>query len=622
MAADQMQMDFDPRKVLQSLQDIGVETKRLAAIIDDSLGKNAAKSINTLEESAQKGTGKIESYFRNLGTRIREDLKTAFDASGIVAGAKFAKDLGDGVRQVLDMERAFDRLNTRLMLSNKQMNDFKNNVGRKVSATGQKLEDVLPGVETAAAKGGVKSPEQLAAIGEALAQAKATTGEGTDTLADTIVEILKNEGKEISAKSFKETLDAMQGTRVSGAFKNANDAGTAIEQLSPYAKQFGLSTREMGGMAATASGAGSSGNDILRQLLEKASKPGGMDQMNAIFGQKVFNNGKLDQGALGKINTKRFGQFSQQAMEEATGLSGASGADLARFVDAFKNNMDSFKKVTAGANETSDQFAIATDNFASGIDRFKEKTKEAAREIGESVAQLGKDAIQGNFKKLGDDASGVIKSVSENKGQVAAAGLLTAGVGILAGGAINRMLGKLGGGAGGLMGGVLKGEAAKAAGIEPVYVVNASEIGNSSGISIAESMSGPGSPLGALMKSLPGMLGSIVGKTAGVGAALYGGYAIGEAITEIPAVNKGMNSLADMIQQNFVKSDAEAMAEGEANARKARFNKPMGPGQGMSPSEIADAVTKGTLAAHEKVNANKKVQYTNPSTVSGRGRTM
>src|ERR1700685_3048851 len=339
-----MGLDLDPRKVLDALLEMSEGAKKLADDIESSLGKNAVKSIDKLESKTETGTQKITTMFRNLGTRVKEDLKTAFDATGILAGAKFAKDLGEGVKQVFEMERAFDRLNTRLQLSTRQMTDFKNQVGRKVAGTGQKLEDVLPGVESAAARGGIKSPEQLSSIAEALGKAKATTGEQTEGLSDTVIEILKSQGKKVTADSFKQTLDALQATRTSGAFKTATEAGGANEQLSPMAKRMGLGTRELGGLAATASQSGAAGQDILRQLMEQANTPGGKDKLNAIFGPKLFDKqGKLQAGNIANINTGRFGQFSPQVMEEATGIKGAAGADLERFVQAFKGGMGDFQ---------------------------------------------------------------------------------------------------------------------------------------------------------------------------------------------------------------------------------------------------------------------------------------
>ena len=630
MGDTKIDLDLDPKKILESLGDMGEEVKKLSQRIEESLGKDAAKSIGKLEDAAERGTSKIQSNFRNMGQRIKEDLKTAFDATGILAGAKFAKELGEGVKQVFDMERAFDRLNTRLQLSARALQDFKKQMGSRVSATGAKLEDVMPGTETAASRGGVKDPNQLAAIAESLGQARMTTGEDTKGISEAVVEILKSQGQKVTGSSFKSTLDAMQSTRVNGAFGSAGEAGAAIAGISPYGQQMGLNTREMGGLAATASKSGAAGQDILRQLMEQASHPGGKEKLNAIFGQQVFGKGgKLDAGALGKINTGKFGAFSQQTMESATGISGASGADLTRFVEAFKGGMGQFKNVVSGANETASQFEDATNNLASGVDKFRERTKEAAREVGSSLSKLGHDILAGNGSQILGDVAEVGKTAHANKGQLAAAGLLTAGVGVLAGGALRRMGGKLGG-LGGMASGMLGGQMAKMAGVQPVYVTNAKEM--ASGNSMVDNFfkqtgAIAGGGAGALGKfgKVAGVAGKGLAAVGGAMAAAEIGMAIGEAMMQVPAVQKMTGQATDWAYDAINgKGDSDDMAGAEARAKAAYKNSAAHKASsaangGMDPEAIAAAVAKGTHEGQMRANASKRPTFTNKSAVKGTG---
>jgi hypothetical protein len=600
--SEEMKVGLDPKAVLAAMEKMAKGAAETADKIEDALGKDAPKSIKKFEEAAENGTNRVTSFFRNLGQRVREDLKTAFDATGVLAGAKFAKDLGEGVKQVFEMERAFSRLNARLGLSNSEMLNFKKNLGSKVAATGQKLEDVLPGVETASAKGGVKDSKQLANIGESLAKVKAATGEDVEGLSESVVEILKKQNIKVTDKSFKDTVDAVQGTRTAGAFKTSGDAANAIQDLSPYGKQMGLGTREMGGLAAMASKSGDSGQGILKQLMEQGSTAGGKTKLNALFGQNVFGkNGKLDASAIGKIDTGRFGEYSQQTMSESTGIQGANGADLKRFVESFHEGLGEYNKVISGSNETAAQFDIATDNMASKIDRFKEQSKEAAREIGESVSQMGKDLLNGHFSSLGKDAKNVGSSLWENKGTVGAGLGITAGVGMLAGGGINRLLKKIPGG--GLLGGAVAGEAAKAAGITPVYVTNISEMGGGAG---------------ALSKfgGAAGKLGAIGGV---VGAAAIG-YEIGSAIMQTEYGEKLSSSLAGTAY-DAIHNDKKDMARAEDKQNSKltdRYNQSHG--THLTPAEFSKAVEEGTLRAHSQNKQN--VNLSNPSTVTGRGKSM
>jgi hypothetical protein len=528
---------------------------------------------------------------------------------------KFAKDIGEGARQVLDMERAFDKLNTRLKLSTKQMQEFKTAMGRGAAKTGQKLEDILPGVEVAAARGGIKSPEELTVVGEALAKAKATTGEGTENLSEVIVQILKDQGKKITGETFKQTLDALQGARTAGTFKTAGEAGQSVLGISGVGKQLGLGTREMGGLSATASKSGAGGQAILEKLLDAATKIGGAARLNATLGQKIFKEGAqgqavgMDVSKLGKVNMK-----SPQIMEAITGLTGAAGGDLKRFVDAFKEGMGSFNEVITGANETSSQFESATDNLASKIDRFKESTKEAGREVGESLATMIKHLAEGNIKSLGGDIANVGKKVYENKGTILAAGALTAGVGVLMGGGIR--------GLSGMAGGVAMGQAAKAAGITPVYVTNASEIGTSMGGlpgGLTDKLGKFGKIGGAMAGSVGAAgVGAIV-MTAGAGLAIGG--AIGTALNSNTTTRKALDKTADYIFDAIQGGEASNMKKYERAAMGGILEKK---GQKFASSEEREtAITKAMEKVEKAIkeqHAGRPLQVTNPSSVKGRVR--
>lgn len=640
MSDTNIDIQLDPKRVLASLDDMNKEFKNLSEKIEQALGKDVPKSIGKAEDAAERGTNKMQGFFRNLANRVKEDLKTAFDVGALTSGLKFGQHVADGVKQVFEMERAFDRLNSRLQLTGKNLSDFKKELGKKVAATGQKLEDVLPGVEVAASRGGVKAPKELSEIAGNLGKVKATTGESTDTLAETVVEILKNQGQKVTAESFKHTLDALQGTRTSGAFKSADEAGKAMLELAKYGKQFKLSTRELGGIAAQASKGGPASLDILHKLFEQASGIGGGARLNATLGTNLFKVGKegqatgLNAAALGKLNVK-----SPQIAEAITGLTGASGNDLKLFAEAFQGGTKELDQVVQGSNEVAKQFDIATDNLASSIDKFKEKTKEAGREIGSSFSNLGSDLLHGRFKNLVSDAKGIGKTGWENKGSLAAsAGLGFAGA-LLTGGAAGRLLKKVPGG--GLLGGLAGEKLAEAGGAQKVFVINAAEIGGH--------MSNPLDKLIEGRKNLPGTGGivggggiedklkgtGVFGKIANVGQQAVGassalqiggavaigasiGVAIGEVLLEVfPKLGTIVGeSIFDMLHPGGNKTALDD-AEKKQNEKSAKsFNERHG--TELTPEAFAKAVHDGTLKAYTTAQKGKPTNFTNPSAVSGR----
>ena len=600
MSDNAINIELDPKKVLDALTDMQASIKELASQLETSLGKEAPKSISKFEDSAEKGTRKVTSLFSNLVKEVKENLKTAFDVSAVLQGAKFADGLMSGVKQVFEMERAFDKLNTRLQLSNKQMESFKNQLGRRVAGTGQSLESVMPGVETAAAKGNVKDTKQLTAISEMLGEAKATTGEETGALADTVIEILKKQGEAITASSFKKTLDALQGTRTAGGFHTAAEAGGAVSELSPYAKPFNMSTREMGGMTSIASKAGPQGQEIVHQLISEAAKIGGASRLNATLGQNIFKAGAqgqatgMDISKLGKVN-----MANPQIMEAITGITGAGGNDLKRFIESFRENASDMQRVVGGANETATQFKTATNNLAFSIDSFKEKTKEAGREVGSALSNLGKDLLHGNFKEAWKDVKQTGGALKENAGTIGAAAGITAAVGLIVGGSAKSLFSKLGGGGlAGVAGGVAEGEALKeAAGVTPVYVTNYAQIGAGGGV---------GSSLTDMVKK------AIPLAAIGAGATVAGG-----------AIALGAMA-SDMAQNTPTKKAVGEHAEDYYNAissgsKKDQTSQMTGKPLSEFPTDkIFDAIKNGTVAGQKEVSKNKTVQFTNPSKPQGK----
>lgn len=590
--ADQIKLDLDPKAILQSMNDISEQTKKLAQIMEDSLGKNAVKSIDSMEKAAQNGSNKISTHFRDLGKRISQDLKTAFNITGLMAGLKFADQIGQGIKEVFNLERAFDKLNTRLQLTGKNFQDFKKNVGTSIASTGQKLEDVFPGVEVAASKGNVKSPEELSSIGKALGQVRAATGESTEALADSVVEILRTQGKKVTAQTFQQTLDALQGTRISGSFKTAGEAGSAIQGItagvSPeQLKAMGLGTRQLGGLAAQASKSGQGGQEILQHVLQMATQAGGKELINSIFGTQLFKGEKLDVGAFKNINKKQFGQHSEQVLASATG---ADQAQLSRFIDVMKTGFGDFKKVTSGADETASQFKTATNNLASNVDQFKERTKNATREIGEDLATAANELLKGNWKGALEAGKHGAESLSENKGVLGGAAGMSAAAAVMMGSGAGNLLGKIPG-----VGGLIGGQVAKATGTTPVYVTNAAEI-SSGGIA------------GKL-----GMFGLAGGAGAMAGSALAN-TEMGQSLSE----NSGLNSMIDKLISTFGLG-GEDSAKQSLKDTQARSAERYGGKLEMTPENIANAVRNGVVSGMTQVNKNRPVQMSNPSRPSGIG---
>ena len=588
MAETTLDLDLDPKKVIASLSEVSKHAQELAKRIEDSLGKEVPKQIEKMEDATEKGTNRMSGFFRNLGTRVKDDLKAAFDATRILSGMKFTDELAEGVKQVFTMERAFDRLNVRLGLSIKNLGEFKSKVNQKVAATGADIGSVLPGVETFATKGQIKNPEQLANISEMLGKVNVTTGEDTHALSEHIVEILKRQKLDLTDKNVKATLDALQASRING-FGSITEAASAMEQTSGFAVNdyFKMSGREMAGLTSTASQAGDNGNQILNHILQKAATgPGQMDALNAIFGKEVFKNGKFDAEAMGQVDVKKFGAHSQATLEAATG---AFGPDLNRFIEAFKKGSKSFKEVVNGANETATQYDKSSKNLATMIAQFKNQTKAAASDVGSGLSQSINSLLHGDLKGTGQGLLQAGGAVYENKGVLSGAVATTAAMSFLMGGGINSLLKKVPGG--GILSKVAGAEVAEAVGVQKVYVVNAGEMGGGGGLG------------GASMA--PGM----IGKLGAYGAALGVGYAIGDKVKDIPIVSR---TLDKVFGDDGKQEVADAKRKMQSNSVKYYNEKHH---TNFDYKQMEEAIHNGFKKAMPKTAPPS----TNKSAVTGRG---
>jgi hypothetical protein len=593
MSDEKISLDLDPKKVIDSLNKVAEDSKNLARQIEDSLGKEAPKSVRKLEETCEKGTSRIATFFGTLGHRIKEDMKAAMDATGVLAGAKFAEEIGKGIKSIFTMEQAFSRLNTRLKMTVDEFSKFKIELGRKAAASGQKVEDILPGVETASSRGGVTSASQLTAIGDSLGKAKAITGEGTEQLSETVVDILKNQGKKVTSQSFKDTLDALEGARVNGSFKTAADAGHSVEDLSKLTGTK-LSIREMSGLAAQSSIGGEGSSSIMKQILEKGQTSGGQQYLSQILGLK-YNKGKLDTGSLKNINLDKYKGLNKEQFGQVTGFDGASGSDLVRFVESFKHGATQMKNVVGGSNETATQFGIATNNLKSKVDKYKESVTEAGAEVGQGLSELGDGILSGDMKKIKHGASEAGKAVKDNAGTLGSALGISSVVATVAGGGLRSLLKGKGVG---MASGMAEGKMAEAAGITQVYVTNWAEINkDSAGAGIKDAVE--------KVSKFGGVAGGIAKGTSvlGVGATAF---EAGQALAETESGKKASEYMSDKIFKLFGGQDQQ----GQQNQAIKEYSE----GHTQEQTDRFIAALKG-VKIENKIHGN----LTNPSRVKGTG---
>jgi hypothetical protein len=372
----------------------------------------------------------------------------------------------------------------------------------------------------------------------------------------------------------------------------ATEVGSAVAEMSKTSKYSHLNIRELSAMAGVAARGGEGSLGIMKHLVESAQNPGQQDALNKMLGVQLFKNGKMDSTQLGKVDTGRMGQYSEQVLGGAVG---GSGADLKRLVDAFKENSADFQSVVNGTDETATQFGVASDNMATKIDKFKENLKGTVMVVGDDLSRAANDFLKGDFK-------GGIKSVGAAGGALADnAGTTVAGIGtvvagaLLASGGLRQVMSNMPSGLGGIASGMATGQLAKMAGATPVYVVNASEIGGGGG----SAASGALGFLGGMGKSVLG-----AGKGLLANAAILGGT----AITDIGAMGAGAMGAAGLgVGAAGLAGYGIGMGINKLTGNEGQLGEKLY--DFLHPEQMTKAIETGMSRAQGK----KPVQVTNPS---------
>lgn len=421
MSDTKLEIDLDPKKVLDGLKEMASGSKLLAEDMEKAL-KLIEGNFDKLGKKAEDSANKVDGTFRNLGTRMKEDLKNLLDLGKIMGAIGMADQIKQGVTQIFTMEQSFARLNTRLGLSGKELTNFKNSFGRAAAEAGIDAEKLFPGIETMSAKGGVKDAGQLGAIADVLAKTSTVTQEDTGSLSDSIIGILKDQGKQVTAQSVKETADALAATRVSGAFKTSAEAGNAIARLTSMldpklkdVQSMQLGTRELGAMSAMASRGGERGMDIMQSILKTASGAGGKSIINGVLGAAIFDKtGKMDVAAFNKVSPEAWGRYTSQGRGAALGV---NNADLSRFVTSMQQNQSVFGGVTGGKDEVNKQFK-SIDTMSQKFNTFTGKVTENAREFGGGIMDSAKSLFNGDTKGAWEGVKNSFGAKYGKEGQV------------------------------------------------------------------------------------------------------------------------------------------------------------------------------------------------------------
>jgi hypothetical protein len=514
-----------------------LELKRVRSATRSELGAinkevhSAGRAYQDYTNAVKKASSSLLSTLGDIGKAFAKNLGRGAMLGGAAAGVSFLNtQMRQTVSTSLDFGRAFAQLASRADLSQARIRKLREEF-YKLGAAGANL-DSLPGAvsELLGATGG--NMDKAMSVMPSVAKTAAMGDGDAAKVAKYVTEILKGEGREVNASNVQSLLgSAVSGSRA-GNFANADEFLAArLNGVSGVNGRSGMGDKQFAGLMAGASNAGldkDSGLAAINALVRASVKELGGDQMlggflgvGSLRGKGGgFDSDKLTQAAA---NMKKRGMSDNQLVEvlQGVGLSEQESSGLVAILKNIQTFQTGVKKVASDQKSLDEAFSESTNNLSDKMQKLRNSI----------IAGFGKLAAP--FEAPAGKALDAATELSKNPAALIAGGLL----GTAAGG---KLASKLLGSFGGVAGGVAKGKALEQAGVQPVYVVNASEFGGGGGVSIP--------PVGKM-----GMAGALGIGSAAVAAGLAAGQVAG-AIVEpgglgAAAKSVGADSLGETLDR-------------------------------------------------------------------------
>lgn len=557
---------IDAKEAIKAVKDFNQAVVSGATDANKAITQNSQvfsqneKQIKTWGASVQEEFSKFKkSFTENLATGAKA---LALDA-GLNAVRKGAKD---AIQMAVDSSEAFAELKSRIGGSDEQMMKFQKSIASAAISTKTNLASMEKAfLDLSDSADPAQIQTFLQSVGQATLLAHGDQGAVTDYLKQTVV----GQGKQLNKGTVDESIGAADLLRRRGrGFGSMESAMGALGGLNQEAaRTSGLSERDIAAALAGASHSGlganqaSAGINAVLQANQNGIQQGsmlagilGVSGKNALHGA----SGQLDFGKIANQQSysrlmKMGGGDENKALEIFRTISGL-GPEASDALFKMIKNFKEFNQTLSDSRRDTQSFAksaeMAGDNIHATYQQMQDKIVVGFKDIIGPLMKPINSALGGH---LGDAASQAPGALGGALSGMAAHPLLVGG-GILAtatGGAlINGILSKIPG-LGGLAGGVAKGSALKKAGVDPVYVVNAAEIGSSMGgasalasggfMAIAKRIGLGAATLGTAGLGEIGAMGAGAMGLAGAGVAAAGavGYGAGSLLNKVTGNDRG-----------------------------------------------------------------------------------
>lgn len=461
--------------------------------IGENLKNNAKKTENYLD--------KVRSLGRRVADQLRGDFKSLVGINALSDSLKLSNQFKGSIAETIGLSDAIRKLGGTFGIASKDFISFQSNMIKGLGNIGLSSEvasRTLQGLADTPVRG-EKSLVGYSQSSGMLASVSREQGKEGD-IAKGIARVIQARGGNVNnmgqVKSLSEDLRRVFNVTGKGPTETLKVMEDLFAKMPKDLRQ-SISSSGLTNLAAASSVGGPNATKFLEEYLGKS--PIARMAFDAQGGKGIFNDKGIDAGKFqqfAKSIMGRVGGDSRMAAQ-TLGLSDEAAEGFVRLAENLDKVTDAQNKISASTGDLTTQYKNSM-GFAEAFKANINKVKSLLATPLSWLTQKGTAAMSG--------------ASDSNMG----AGAVVAGGGLLAAllaGAGTRMLGK------GLLGSVAKGAVAEGVTgkeVQPVYVVNASEIG------------GVGSTATSALGSLKG-----AAKFAGVAGLAYAGGAL---------VSKGLES--------------------------------------------------------------------------------
>lgn len=465
----------------------------------ENTGKQIEKTYGDGFRSSTKHAENFMARLGGIGRRtlrgLGDDFKALFSINALRESLKMSDKFRDRAIQVMSLNDAIRKMGGSFGLAAKDFGRFQADLQKGLGDVGVSSEAAANALEGLMGSQ-VKGEQDLIRFAKQAGMIAALTGEAGQEAS-----VVKGMA-DVALKGFSPEQIADSVTKMfTGGGMRASESVALMHEL--FATMTPQQMQNMGGLkgvedlAVIMQTSGKETLGFLKQLVQAGvDEKRVFESMGAkdIFGEKGFNASAF-RGFV--ENMKRMRADPKAALEIAPAV-GENAAALLKLEAA----LDKVEKRTKEVNQ----------GFIS-VEHTLQKNRGFAESFSAAINKVfGNIPLSRITQPLTEAASKMSESTTGSVAMVGGSAILAA---LLAGGGL-RGIGKAIG-IPGIAGGMLKGKALEQAGVQPVYVVNASEIGGG-GISNLAKLA----PLAFLGKGV-----AIAAATAAVGTAAYAAYSTG-----------------------------------------------------------------------------------------------